>query len=364
MRIPDRGRDLARTLRKRLRRLGPIAWRDARIRALETRVRDRQQRLDTVRAQNRSLAKKPSEHWRPEHPSWRARILEQQRVQRAVNALADSGGHPRRNLFRKLHNYEVARSHGVATPQVLETWADLADLTLDSLPSQFVLKSNGGSTGRGVLPLVRSGDGFRLADGTRTLDAEEVIAYFERARDARSPYFAETLLAGTSEPLPDDIKIYTFYGEVAYVMIRRMPVHADVTLGRSRMITATGEHLDVVQRFRPSDASVPVPKQLPLMVDTAVALSQAVPLPFIRVDLYADGEDGVFLGELTPLPGNSQTFTPEWDRRLGEMYDQAEARLQVDLTSGRPYRTLYGTHEHALTSPTPPTTMAPTVPVW
>ena len=33
--------------------------------------------------------------------------------------------------------------------------------------------------------------------------------------------------------------------------------------------------------------------------------------------------------QLTPLPGDSHTFTREWDRRLGEMYDEAEARFGV-----------------------------------
>ncbi|MGC0250366.1 ATP-grasp fold amidoligase family protein [Pseudactinotalea sp. Z1748] len=347
-----------------LRRLGPLAWRDARIAELESKLRERQERLDTAREEARAAGDKAASRPKATVPSWHARIMEQQRVQRAVNALNGSDDHPRRNLFRKLHNYEVARSHGVATPRVLEIWPGLRELRLDSLPDEFVLKSNGGSTGRGVLPLERTSEGFRLVDGTRTYSAEEVMSHFTEARGVRPPYFAETLLPGAQERLPDDIKIYAFYGEIAYVMVRRMPAHADVTQGLARMVTPAGEHLEVVQRFRPSDASVPVPDQLPLMVETARALSLAVPLPFIRVDLYAAGTDGVILGELTPLPGNSQTFTPEWGRRLGEMYDQAEARLQVDLTHGRPYRTLYGEHDRDLTTSVRRTTTPPQRPNW
>lgn len=360
-------------LRDKLRRLGPIAWRDTRITELQTKIasrdariaelRDRVGKLDQQVEQLRA-ERSASPPYRPDNPSWHIRIMEQQRVQRAVNALDGAEHHPRRNLFGKLHNYAAARSHGVATPQVLGVWREVAEVSWDALPDHFVLKSNGGSTARGVLPLERTGNSFRLVDGTRTLRAEDIITHFAQARGARGPFFAETLLSGSDERLPDDIKIYVFYGQVAYVMVRRMPVHGALAQARVHMVTPSGEYLDVVQRGRDSDAGVPVPAQLPLMVETATVLSLAVPLPFVRVDLYASGPDGVVLGELTPLPGDSQTFTRAWDKRLGRMYDEAEARLQVDLTSGRPYEVLYGTHDRALSAPLSPTTTAPLPPRW
>src|SRR5690625_3678177 len=357
-------------LRDILRRLGPIAWRDARIEELLAKVRAQQGRIEELREQRRAAPAprppaRPAGRYRPTVPSWHARIMEQQRVQRAVNALPGSEQHPRRNLFRKLHNYELARSLGVATPQVLGVWPAVGDVDWDLLPERFVLKSNGGSTGRGVLPLERHGSGFRLVDGSRDYTAEEVVEHFEDAQGAaRPPFFAESLLAGTDQALPDDVKVYAFYGEVAYVMLRRMPRHADLVSARVRMVSPTGEDLGLLTRSRTPDPDLPIPPQLPLMVDTAAALSLAVPLPYIRVDLYGSGPDGVVLGELTPLPGDSQTVTAEWDRRLGEMYDDAEARLQVDLANGRPYRVLHGEHARALTTPVPTSTQAPAVPGW
>src|SRR5690625_5237922 len=105
-------------LRDVLRRLGPIAWRDARIEELLTKVRAQQGRIEELREQRRAAPAprppaRPAGRYRPTVPSWHARIMEQQRVQRAVNALPGSEQHPRRNLFRKLHNYELARSLGV-----------------------------------------------------------------------------------------------------------------------------------------------------------------------------------------------------------------------------------------------------------
>ncbi|MEE6283150.1 ATP-grasp fold amidoligase family protein [Georgenia sunbinii] len=371
-------------LRDMLRRWRPIAWREARIAELRTTVADlratvaelrttetelqttvtgQQRRIDDLRAAAARAAATPP-RYQPAVASWHARVKEQQRVQRAVNELDDAQVHARRHLFLKLHNYEVARGHGVATPQVLGVWSDIGDVAWDTLPDEFVLKSNSGSTSRGVLPLERHAGGFRLVDGSRSYTAEEIVAHYADAQGARPPYFAETLLPGSDITLPDDVKIYAFYGRIAFVLIRRMPVHGDTALGQLRILAPTGEDLQEVLRGRTSDETVPVPAQLALMLDTAAALSLALPVPVVRVDLYAAGDDGVVLGELTPLPGDSHTFTRDWDRRLGEMYDDAEARLQVDLTNGRPFEVLHGTHDRGLTAVTPPTTRAPARPGW
>ena len=256
----------------------------------------------------------------------------------------------------------MARSLGVATPQVLGVWPTIEEIDWDQLPERFVLKSAGGSTARGVLPLERFDGKFRVLTHDHLYMPDDVAAHFRDAKGVRPPYFAEALLPGTEELLPDDVKVYTFYGEVAFVMIRRVSTHADISGARVRMLDASGADLGTVQRGRPSDRSITVPAQLTLMLETAGALSLAVPLPFVRVDLYGSGDDGVVLGELTPLPGDSQPFTRAWDRRLGEMYDAAEARLQVDLANGRPYGVLHGAHDRALTTPLAPTTRAPAVP--
>lgn len=356
-------------LRDAMRRIPPIAWRDARIAELRERVRTQQARIDSLLAQVRATPPpaprpKAGRTYRPAESSWHARVMEQQRVQRAVNAVPGSERHPRRNLFDKLHNYELARSLGVATPQVLGTWATAGQIEWDALPERFVLKSNGGSTGRGVLPLERRGPGFSLVDGSGDYTHEDVVAHFDQAKGVRPPFFAEALVDGSDAPLPDDVKIYAFYGEIAYVMLRRMPRHADLREARVRMFDPSGADLGTVKRSRTHDHELPAPPQLRLMVETAAALSLAVPLPYIRVDLYGVGEQGLVLGELTPLPGDSHAFTAEWDRRLGRMYDEAEARLQVDLTNGRPYRVLTGGHDRTLTVPVAPTTRVPAVPRW
>ncbi|WP_454084902.1 ATP-grasp fold amidoligase family protein [Georgenia sp. Marseille-Q6866] len=342
-------------LRPLLRRFPPVAKRDAQIRQLRRQVDKLERRL--------AVPSPPPPRYRPRVASWHARILEQQRVQSAVARDERAHAHACHNLFLKLHNYEVARSHGVSTPQVLGVWPTATGIDWDSLPEQFVLKSNGGSTGRGVLPLQRTGSGFELIDGSAQYTPQEIAEHYRSARGARAPFFAEALLPGGQEQLPDDVKVFAFYGEVALVLLRRMPVHADTAVARVRMVGPDGTDLGTVQRGRTYDTSLEVPAKLPLMVETASALSLAVPLPAVRVDLYAGGE-GVVLGELTPLPGDSHTFTRQWDEDLGNRYERAEARLQLDLAEGRPFAVLRGDHDPTLTTPMPPTTIAPVRPMW
>src|SRR5699024_4962687 len=127
--------------------------------------------------------------------------------------------------------------------------------------------------------------------------------------------------------------------------------------------TAEGADLSDVMRGRTVDRSVDLPRHLDHMTEVAGVLSRAVPFAFVRVDLY-DLPGGIALGELTPLPGDSDTFTREWDQELGRRADRAEARLHVDLMHGRPFRVVYGPHGRSLTSPMPPTTSVAAAPSW
>lgn len=66
----------------------------------------------------------------------------------------------------------------------------------------------------------------------------------------------------------------------------------------------------------------------------------------------------------SPPPGDSHTFTRQWDEDLGHRYDRAEPRLQLDLAAGRPFAVLRGDHDPTVTTAMPPTTDAPVRPTW
>lgn len=59
--------------------------------------------------------------------------------------------------------------------------------------------------------------------------------------------------------------------------------------------------------------------------EAASKVARHVPTPFVRVDLY-EAQDGPVFGEITPIPaGGTSQFVPEWDERLGRLWDRAVA---------------------------------------
>lgn len=252
--------------------------------------------------------------------------------------------HPIRHLPLKLHNYRLAMSHGIAVPDIFQVWATREEIELTGLPDKFVIKSDGGAGGHGVLPLVRSGaDTFELADGTKTFTTEQVRQKLAR-KSLRPPYFAEEFLDQPSGgAIPDDIKVYAFYGDVQMTLLRAVPEHAKLSKMRRRYLTADGQDMGDVMPGATVDAAIPIPRDYAAMVERAAHLSRAVGTAFVRVDFYQT-EKGPVLGEITRAPGEPQLHAPSLDRAMGQAWDRARLRLETDIAHGRPYGRLYGDH--------------------
>lgn len=251
-------------------------------------------------------------------------------------------------MNRKLLMYRFAESHGLRVPTIYQLHHVPEDIAWHSLPERFVIKSDGGSSGNGVLPLERVGAQFRLIGGDRLRDEAFYVALLQRRLEKdiiRGPFFVESLMEDARSPgkLPADIKIYSFYGKAGHVLLRDMEQHADRSTAHWRYLAADGKDLGQVNQSLPVDPGVPVPDRLHELVATAKRLSHAVPLPFIRVDLY-DLPDGIWFGELTLTPGGAQSYVENHDRWLGSQWEQAASRLARDLRNGRPYELLRGEH--------------------
>lgn len=256
--------------------------------------------------------------------------------------------HPLRGITHKLLMYAFAQSHGVRPPTVHRIWEDpkSMDLQQSELPERFVLKSNGGSSSRGVLPLqTLPGDRYRIIGGTRELTAEQVTGFFQEGRqtgEIYGPLFAEDLIVqSSSEMLPDDVKIYAAYGQILQVMLRRVGTHGDPGGLAFRFVDAEGADLGPVFMGHAEDRSIEIPADVGELVTAARHLSRATGLPFARVDLYSS-VDGVVFGEITRAPGGEQMFTMDHDRLLGTQWKQAEGQLQQDFATGRPAGRIWG----------------------
>lgn len=272
--------------------------------------------------------------------SFVAHVQQTRRRYRAIKGRAEVEQHPMRLLPDKLRTYDLARSLGVPVPELLGRWerADDVDLTdLPDLPEVFVLKATRGAGSKAVFPLERVGeDGFRLVSGSDVMEAD-VVRTLMRDREleslAQGPWFAEAFIGDPAQGLPHDVKVYAFYGVIGQVLVRSVGRHGDQESVRRSYYD---EHGTLLGRVSPlaSPEPVPPPPDLEALCAIARTMSRAVSLPFVRVDLYSTAT-GPVLGELTLAPGGKQLYRREHDRRLGQLWEDAATRMEVDLLRDR-----------------------------
>jgi glutathione synthase/RimK-type ligase-like ATP-grasp enzyme len=282
-------------------------------------------------------------------PSFRRNLINLRRDVELLRTVDPEVYHPLLQIPRKLRNYRLAASHGVAVPEVLGVWGDLGELDLSGMPERFVLKSELGAGGHGVFPLRRLDcDRFALIGGDTVHTRESLIEAYRAKTSTSGPWFAEGFLVQreAGEEIPDDIKVYASYGEVTMVLLRRMSLHADLNAARYRYVTGRGADLGAdIAPGQKIDPTIPLPQPFEELIKVAEHLSRAVALPFIRVDIY-DTVDGPVFGELTRTPGGRQRYRRDHDIVMGHAWDEARWRLDMDVINGRPLRNLHGLHPH------------------
>ena len=205
--------DDVRFLRSPFARLGPVARRDERIARLERALEER------LHQDERSYSV----------PSFRRYIYAERRIAGHLQMLDQRARG--QALTHKLKSYSFATSHGVDIPQLFGVWERPEDIDWDRLPDAVVIKSAGGTSGRGVFPLRRVADRWTTVTTKDTKASSEIVDLLRtRAADrfVRGPFFAEELLgSGVDDVLPNDVKIDAFYGEVSHVLMRRVSVHGE-----------------------------------------------------------------------------------------------------------------------------------------
>lgn len=248
----------------------------------------------------------------------------------------DEGFHePIVDLSPKTAGRAFAQAHGIKVPEELGRWASPSDVDWETLPSSFVLKSSQGGGGINVYPLVRvDGDTFRDCLTDELVTADEVTARLEARDKETSVYFAEEFLqsqGGEEGEMPHDVKVFCFYGEAAYIEVRT----ADWSRAKNReplarSFLADGAEVTGIRPLMTGSKTLKRPNNLDEIIRTCEKLSKSIRRPLQRIDVYTTSE-GVIFGEVTQNPGHSPAFLPEWDERLGRVYERAYRRLLSDL---------------------------------
>lgn len=309
----------ARFLRSAFARLAPVARRDERIAKLTRAMTERA--ADDERSYGR--------------PSFRRYIYAERRLAAHMHDLdrSDRG----QVVTSKLKSYSFAMSHDVDVPQVFAVWDRPEDIVWDELPDGVVIKSDGGTSARGVIPLRRAAGGWTTVTTTNVVESSAVVDLLRaRAEErlVRGPFFAEELLGrGVGNVLPDDVKIHAFYGEVSHVLLRHVSVHGDFSANRFRVVFPDGTDAGPVIRGLTHDENIPIPRNLGELCNAAARMSLGIPRAHIRVDMY-DVDGRMVFGEFTPRPGGPMDYGPELDERFGHFWERAQARVLNDLLDG------------------------------
>lgn len=279
------------------------------------------------------LRLRPTQRERLATPSFLAQTESLRRVR--DRARASGGVDEIWSHNEKLAAVSLANELGLRVPATLVDPTCLDRLELPDAAG-CVVKPLNGFGARGVAPLVSSGDGrwhslFDLDAGPRTWSAwrRELATRFVASGKLTDEFFVEELVPGPAPHRPPiDWKALCIGGRVALIQ-ERQPPNQRGGVGRYRVWTRDFDALGAVPHHPGRhDPSLPPPHHPAELIQTAERVACALPGLFVRVDLY-DPPPGVVFGEITPQPGPQLWFGAAWDRRLGVMWEEAQAKAMA-----------------------------------
>lgn len=224
---------------------------------------------------------------------------------------------------------------GVRTP------ADLFTGAFDDIPSDLrenvVVKPVQASESMGAFYVFAPDDIFSIADSRRltSWDALARAAAEQLGVEPRQvPWQVQQLVFGVDGQPARDVKFYAFYGHIGLILeASRFPIPEYAYFDEHLQEAACGkEHQP---RFLdPSRTTVNRGTLVPQKLDLVRRVSEAIPVPFMRID-FLDTPSGLTFVEFSSAPGMSHTLSDEYDQRLGRYYHEAEIRLVDDLLAGK-----------------------------
>ena len=228
-------------------------------------------------------------------------------------------------IVDKLRVKDIVKSKigGKYVIPTLAVWDSVENVNIDTLPSQFVLKTTHGGGGTGVV-VCPDKLKFNKSDAFKKLSHSMSSVVGKEFRE--KPYYnvprriiAEQYIS-TSECDLKDYKFFCFNGKVKFFKVdfgRFVEHHANY-------YSTCGELLPFGERgLEPDCNHVEImPSNLDEMIRIAEVLSEGY--KYLRVDLYnVDGK--IYFGELTLYPGGGMIpyTSTVWDEKIGSYLNLA-----------------------------------------
>lgn len=223
----------------------------------------------------------------------------------------------------RVRNYVSKKGFSYTLPELYGVYHDANEIEFDSLPRQFVMKTNDGGGGDNII-ICRDKNTLDQDSARRKLNAwrdkKEVDAGREWAytRIPESLIIVEEFLENEKNPEDglEDYKFFCFAGEpfcIAYDG-QRYSGH------KRNFYDLEWNNLKIGSDCESFAVEIPKPDTLTEMITMAKKLSKD--FPFVRVDLYSV-KGKVYFGELTfyPWSGYVQYTPDEFDLTLGRRFD-------------------------------------------
>lgn len=248
------------------------------------------------------------------------------------------------DLYSKTAARQFAEQHGIQVPSVYGAWRTPDEIAWDELPERFVIKSSRGGGGINVFPVERREGGLYDFIGAQLQTEASITERFWKKHQEDSIYFAEEFLVGRDgDKMPDDIKVFCFYGEPAYIEVRTEDWSRKKD-GRQRVRTFLPDGTEIfnARALIPHGDDITKPSDFAAIIEQCGRLSAAIRRPIQRIDFY-ETDHGLVFGEVTQNPGRPPALVRYWDRQFGQTYENAAARLVTDLVREGHLGLRYGT---------------------
>ena len=235
--------------------------------------------------------------------------------------------HPIDEIGYKLKGYLFAEKNNVRHAEIFKIYEQIEEVNWEELPGEFVIKPQQGCSESGVLPLIKTKEGYINILKNIDMTRGEAIKYYKEGITGNHSHSRELWIEELlSNPLPYDWKIHTFNGKIGMVEQFKRDAENKYHKYWDKEWQPIKNMCKKIFTYKINN-SLPPPEHPRELLKTAEILSKAIRHPYVRIDLY-DTAKGVFIGEITPHPGRTCIYVDYWESHLGEMWERAEEELK------------------------------------
>jgi hypothetical protein len=236
--------------------------------------------------------------------------------------------HPQKHFRDKENQKHFMQAIGAQSPK--QIFLGSAEGISSLGEGRYFVKPLQGSGAKGALAIERCGRMIKVAG--IEISVADFPFWYETACGARAIIVEELLEDLVFDSLLD-YKAYCFFeGGVDHVLCMQ----------RRGAITAASFSADGHRICTGKDVESPMSEEIdPELVAEIAAraehFAKRIPLSFVRLDFFIS-KAGILLGEVTPLPGNSEGFSAERDRTMGRKWLGAREAVSRSASTVIGYR--------------------------